>query len=151
MVLGTKRLRLSAPRSAAQPLGARVLGGRCFTGRDPRLYPAAFGNGFGVSMLEGSFGGSAPASVRYRPLNVCKRYLAEVFDPPHVHIRGADGLSQGAHVPSSQVTCNSPRRPWINCRMLLALVSIIDSITSLPLLLRTAITTPSLCTSCRHT
>jgi hypothetical protein len=23
-------------------------------------------------------------------------------------------------VPSSQVTCNSPRRPWINCRMLLA-------------------------------
>src|ERR1700757_2928630 len=55
--------------------------------------------------------------------------------------------SHAAQVPSSQVTCNSPRRPWINCRMLLALVSTIDSITSLPLLLRTAITTASLCTS----
>src|SRR5882757_4079075 len=33
--------------------------------------------------------------------------------------------SQAAQVPSSQVTCNSPRRPWINCRMLLALVSTI--------------------------
>src|SRR5262249_48880376 len=33
----------------------------------------------------------------------------------------------------SQVTCSSPRTPWINCRMLLALVSTIDSITSLPL------------------
>src|SRR6267378_3878457 len=46
-----------------------------------------------------------------------------------------------------QVTCNSPRRPWINCRMLLALVSTIDSITSFPLPLRTAITVASLCTS----
>src|SRR5271165_4685188 len=55
--------------------------------------------------------------------------------------------SQAAQVPSSQVTCNSPRSPWMNCRMLLALVSTIDSITNLPLPLRAAITTASLCTS----
>src|SRR5579864_4711486 len=55
--------------------------------------------------------------------------------------------SQAAQVPSSQVTCSSPRRPWINCSMLLALVSTMDSITSLPLPLRTAITIASLCTS----
>src|SRR6266404_2659512 len=55
--------------------------------------------------------------------------------------------SQDAQVPSSQVTCSSPRRPWINCRMLLALVSTIDSITSFPLPFRTAITIASLCTS----
>src|SRR6516225_11982545 len=28
--------------------------------------------------------------------------------------------------------CRSPRSPWINCRMVLALVSMMDSITSLP-------------------
>src|SRR5439155_6135055 len=55
--------------------------------------------------------------------------------------------SPAAHVPSSHITCHSPRRPWINCRMLVAFVSTVDSITSLPLLLRTAITTASLCTS----
>src|SRR5215468_1444561 len=55
--------------------------------------------------------------------------------------------SQVAQVPSSQVTCTSPRRPWINCRMLLALVSTMDSITSLPLPFKTAITIASLCTS----
>src|SRR5450755_3150943 len=55
--------------------------------------------------------------------------------------------SQAAQVPSSQVTCSSPRRPWRNCRMLLALVSITDSITSFPLSFRTAITMASLCTS----
>src|ERR1700737_4996978 len=41
--------------------------------------------------------------------------------------------SQAAQVPSSQVTCSSPRRPWINCRMLLALVSRMVSMTSFPL------------------
>src|SRR5215469_10445673 len=55
--------------------------------------------------------------------------------------------SQAAQVPSSQVTCSSPCSPWINCRMLLALVSTIDSITCLPLPFSTAITTASLCTS----
>src|ERR1700741_1141910 len=55
--------------------------------------------------------------------------------------------SQAAQVPSSQVTCNSPRRPWMNCRMLLALVLTMDSITSLPPPLSTAITVASLCTS----
>src|SRR5215472_14673298 len=55
--------------------------------------------------------------------------------------------SQAAQVPSSQVTCSSPRRPWINCRRLVALVSTMDSIASLPPSLRTAITIASLCTS----
>src|SRR5438046_7608528 len=41
----------------------------------------------------------------------------------------------------------SPCSPWINCRMLLALVSTIDSITTWPLVFRTAITIASLCTS----
>src|ERR1019366_5334072 len=40
--------------------------------------------------------------------------------------------SQPAQVPSSKVTCKSPRTPWINCRMVLALVSMMDSITSFP-------------------
>src|SRR5215467_9436214 len=55
--------------------------------------------------------------------------------------------SQADQVPSSQVTCNSPCSPWINCRMLLALVSTIASITIWPLLFSTAITIASLCTS----
>src|SRR5450631_4272296 len=38
--------------------------------------------------------------------------------------------SQAAQVPSSQVTWSSPRRPWRNCRMLLALVSRMVSMTS---------------------
>src|ERR1039458_5681223 len=54
---------------------------------------------------------------------------------------------QAAQVPSSQVTCSSPRRPWINCRMLPALVSKMVSMTSFPLPFRTAITIASLCTS----
>src|SRR5215472_18324058 len=55
--------------------------------------------------------------------------------------------SHAAHVPSSQVTCSSPCSTWINCRMLLALVSTIDSITWCPLTFSTAITIASLCTS----
>src|SRR5215472_5133825 len=55
--------------------------------------------------------------------------------------------NQAAQVPSSQVTCSSPCSPWINCRMLLALVSTIASITIWPLLFSTAITIASLCTS----
>src|ERR1700730_17807776 len=55
--------------------------------------------------------------------------------------------SQAAQVPSSQVTCSSPRRPWRNCRMLLPLVSRMVSMTSFPLPFRTAITIASLCTS----
>ena len=31
--------------------------------------------------------------------------------------------NQAAQVPSSKVTCKLPRRPWINCRMVAALVS----------------------------
>src|SRR6516162_2726393 len=55
--------------------------------------------------------------------------------------------NQAAQVPSSKVTCKSPRSPWIHCRMVLALVSMIDSITSLPSPFITAIEIASLCTS----
>src|ERR1039458_6071734 len=47
-------------------------------------------------------------------------------------------------VPSSKVTCKSPRSPWINCRMVLVLVSTIDSITSFPSPFITAIVMASL-------
>jgi hypothetical protein len=42
---------------------------------------------------------------------------------------------------------HTPRKPWRNCRMLLALVSMTDSITSFPPSFTTAITMASLCTS----
>src|SRR5438132_844320 len=38
--------------------------------------------------------------------------------------------SQAAQVPSSKVTCKSPRRPWMNCRTVFAFVSITHSITT---------------------
>src|ERR1035437_9112378 len=55
--------------------------------------------------------------------------------------------NQVAQVPSSKVTCNSPRRPWIKSRMTFALVSITHSITSFPESFLTAIEILSLCTS----
>src|SRR6202162_2661297 len=55
--------------------------------------------------------------------------------------------NQVAQVPSSKVTCNSPRSPWINSRMTFALVSITHSITSFPASFLTAIEMLSLCTS----
>jgi hypothetical protein len=50
-------------------------------------------------------------------------------------------------VPSSNVTCTSPRSPSINCRIMLALVSMTQSITILPAVFLTAIEILSLCTS----
>src|SRR5229473_3344078 len=55
--------------------------------------------------------------------------------------------NQAAHVPSSKVTCKSPCTPWIHCRMVLALVSMIDSITTFPSPFITAIEIVSLWTS----
>src|SRR5450755_5036638 len=55
--------------------------------------------------------------------------------------------NQAAEVPSSKVTCKSPRSPSINCRIMLALVSIKLSITIFPALFITAIEMLSLCTS----
>src|SRR5450631_1696477 len=55
--------------------------------------------------------------------------------------------NQVAQVPSSNVTCNSPRSPWIKSRMAFALVSITHSITSFPAAFLTAIEILSLCTS----
>src|SRR6202030_1171415 len=55
--------------------------------------------------------------------------------------------NQVAQVPSSKVTCNSPRSPWIKSRMTFALVSITHSITSFPAAFLTAIEILSLCTS----
>src|SRR6188472_3484787 len=55
--------------------------------------------------------------------------------------------SHAAEVPSSKVTCKSPRSPSINCRIMLAFVSMTDSITTLPTEFLTAIEILSLCTS----
>src|SRR5450755_549655 len=55
--------------------------------------------------------------------------------------------NQVAQVPSSKVTCNSPRSPWIKSRMTFAFVSITHSITSFPAAFLTAIEILSLCTS----
>src|ERR1700747_3123319 len=55
--------------------------------------------------------------------------------------------SHAAEVPSSKVTSTSPRSPPINCRIMLAFVSMTDSITTLPTEFVTAIEILSLCTS----
>src|ERR1700686_4161932 len=55
--------------------------------------------------------------------------------------------NQVAQVPSSNVTCDSPRSPWIKSRMMLALVSITHSISIFPASFRTAIEILSWCTS----
>src|SRR5215468_6052391 len=55
--------------------------------------------------------------------------------------------NQAAEVPSSKVTCKSPRSPSINCRIMLAFVSITHSITIFPAEFLTAIEILSLCTS----
>src|SRR5882672_11013337 len=55
--------------------------------------------------------------------------------------------NQAAEVPSSNVTCTSPRSPSINCRIMLAFVSITHSITIFPSPFITAIEMLSLCTS----
>src|SRR5713101_4828974 len=55
--------------------------------------------------------------------------------------------NQAAEVPSSNVTCTSPRSPSINCRIMLAFVSITHSITIFPAPFITAIEMLSLCTS----
>src|ERR1700675_303035 len=55
--------------------------------------------------------------------------------------------NQAAEVPSSNVTCKSPRSPSINCRIMLAFVSIRLSITIFPAPFITAIEMLSLCTS----
>src|SRR5258707_11709532 len=55
--------------------------------------------------------------------------------------------NQAADVPSSKVTCKTPRRPSINCRIMLAFVSMTHSITTLPTEFLTAAEILSLCTS----
>src|ERR1700747_2901786 len=55
--------------------------------------------------------------------------------------------SQAAQVPSSNVTCKSPRSPSRNCRIMLAFVSMTHSITILPTAFLTAIKILSFLTS----
>src|ERR1700684_3306809 len=55
--------------------------------------------------------------------------------------------NQAAEVPSSNVTCKSPRSPAIKSRIMLAFVSITHSITIFPASFLTAIEMLSLCTS----
>src|SRR5665213_1396183 len=55
--------------------------------------------------------------------------------------------NQAAEVPSSNVTCKSPRSPSKHCRIMLAFVSMTHSITIFPAPFITAIEMLSLCTS----
>src|SRR5713101_2464853 len=55
--------------------------------------------------------------------------------------------NQAAEVPSSNVTCKSPRSPSKNCRIMLAFVSMTHSIPIFPEAFITAIEILSLCTS----
>src|SRR6201993_3397291 len=55
--------------------------------------------------------------------------------------------NQAADVPSSKATCKSPRSPSINCRIMLAFVSMRHSITTLPTEFFTQAEMLSLCTS----
>src|ERR1700692_3394210 len=55
--------------------------------------------------------------------------------------------NQAVEVPSSNVTCKSPRSPLINCRIMLAFVSMTHAITIFPASFLTAIEMLSLCTS----
>src|ERR1700746_1339450 len=55
--------------------------------------------------------------------------------------------NQAAQVPSSNVTSKSPRSPLINCKIMLAFVSITHSITIFPEAFMTALEILSLCTS----
>src|ERR1700730_546594 len=65
------------------------------------------------------------------------------LDPIHTRTLVTCGFSKSynhaAQVPSSNVTNTSPRSPWINCRMVIAFVSMMDSITSFPAEFITAI------------
>ena len=55
--------------------------------------------------------------------------------------------SQAAHVPSSKVTCELPRRPRRNCRIVSPLLSRLASITKLPAESKTAAEIVAWCTS----
>src|ERR1700733_6671220 len=55
--------------------------------------------------------------------------------------------NQAAEVPSSNVTCKSPRSPSKNCKIMLAFVSMTHSIPIFPETFMTAIEILSLCTS----
>src|SRR5712691_8847061 len=55
--------------------------------------------------------------------------------------------SQAAEVPSSNVTCKSPRSPSRHCRIVLAFVSMTHSMTNFPVAFITATEMLSLCTS----
>jgi len=101
---------------------------------------------------------------------ILQKWLKSGYMEKHVLHETTDGTPQGGIISPALANCGldglerllrekypagkrlkslggSPCSPWINCRMLLALVSTIDSITTWPLVFRTAITIASLCTS----
>src|SRR6202790_3565477 len=73
--------------------------------------------------------------------------LSRIAHPNSVTRGFSKSYNQAAQVPSSNVTCRSPRSPSINCRITLAFVSITHSITIFPASFLTAIEMLSLCTS----
>src|SRR5271154_4760225 len=89
---------------------------------------------------------SSRASIRSF-LFPCRLFFRGSHTTSFVTCGFSRSYNQVAQVPSSKVTCNSPRNPWINSRMTFAFVSITHSITSFPVSFLTAIEILSLCTS----
>src|ERR1700676_1920741 len=102
----------------------------------------------GVEMIEAQQLGQ-PASINL--VTLVAFFHGGIFSRSHTTILVTWGLSrsynQAAQVPSSNVTCKSPRSPLINCKIMLAFVSITHSITIFPAPFITAIEMLSWCTS----
>src|SRR6266478_2049094 len=91
---------------------------------------------------------SSRASIRSLLLpSFSKAFFLGLHTTTSVTCGFSRSYNQAAQVPSSNVTRKSPRSPLINCRMVLALVSMTHSITIFPAAFITAIEILSLCTS----
>src|SRR6266853_4409916 len=90
---------------------------------------------------------SLRASIRSLLLPFLEAFFRVLHTRTSVTCGFSKSYSQVAQVPSSNVTRKSPLSPSMNCRMVLALVSMTHSITTLPTEFRTAIEMLSVCTS----
>src|SRR6266404_7571496 len=90
---------------------------------------------------------SLRASIRSLLLPFLEAFFRVLHTRTSVTCGFSKSYNQVAQVPSSNVTRTSPRSPSMNCRMVLALVSMTQSINTLPTEFLTAIEMLSLCTS----
>src|SRR6266478_4264753 len=90
---------------------------------------------------------SLRASIRSLLLPFREAFFRVLHTSTSVTWGFSKSYSQVAQVPSSNVTRKSPHSPLMNCRIVLALVSMTHSITILPIEFLTAIEMLSVCTS----